>query len=108
MANDEFVNGGRYYDGYDYIYEVNANNNVLVASAPVTVTYQVVPADLAPVSVAAGSNNEVFYTPRPQNPTVPVVSVVTNVGLGVASGSWYDTVYVSSNMSVSGAVRSQN
>ena len=103
QANSYFIDGYGYYD----VYEVNTNNNLLMATAPVTVTYQVVPPDLAPVRVAAVSNSVAFYPSRPQNPVVPVVGVVTNQGPGAASnywGFWYDTVYVSTNTSLSGTV----
>ena len=93
-------------DTYNYIYEGNESNNVMVASQPVTVAYQVRPPDLAPVAVAAVSNNVVFYPPGPQSPTVPVTWAVTNQGIGVASGYWYDRVYVSTNGAASGAVSS--
>jgi uncharacterized repeat protein (TIGR01451 family) len=60
--------------------------------------------------VVPATNNVVFYPTSPQNPTVQVGCVVTNQGNGVAAsanGYWYDTVYVSTNTSISGAVSSQ-
>ena len=107
LANSTFVNSGQTYDG---VYEANTANNAL-ASAAVTVTYQVQPPDLAPVSVVPATNNVAFYPASPQNPTVALISVVTNQGNGVAADGWgytYDTVYVSTNTSSSGAVASQS
>ena len=105
-ANSYFLNGNGYYD----LYETDTNNNLLV-SGPLTLTYQVNPPDLAPVSMAPASNNIIFYPTSPQSPTMPLVSVVTNQGTGVASnvwGFWVDVVYVSTNTSISGAVSSQS
>jgi uncharacterized repeat protein (TIGR03803 family) len=92
------------------LFETNYANNVS-APVPITVDYQVIPPDLAPVSVVSASNNVVFYPTSPQSPTVPVVSIVTNQGPGVATniwGFWYDTIYISTNTSISGAVSSQD
>ena len=90
---------GAYYLIYsandaDGLYEANTSNNVLASSAPVTVTYQLIPPDLAPVSVVPMTNNVVFYPPNLQYPTVQVKWAVTNLGPGVAAGSWYDQIYV--------------
>ena len=103
---------GTYYLIYDAnenggVYETNLKNNFL-ASSPVTLTYQVRPADLAPVSVTLVTNNVAFYPPSPQSPTVSVISVVTNEGLATALGDWADAVYISTNTTLAGVVGSTN
>ena len=89
------------------LYETDATNNTMVASGPVTVSYQVVSPDLAPVSVAVATNHVAFYPPSPQAPTVTVTCVVTNEGQGSALGFWYDSVSVSTNGTASGIIASQ-
>ena len=64
--------------------------------------------DLAPASFVPATNNIVLYPPRPQFPTVQVSFTVTNQGTGVASGSWNDVVYVSTNTTIAGAISSAN
>jgi YD repeat-containing protein len=95
-------------DIYDSLYEGNESNNVLTASVPVTLTYEVRPPDLAPVTFGVASNNVVMYPACPQSPTVPATWAVTNRGTGGAADVWYDQVYVSTNGTVSGAVRTQS
>jgi hypothetical protein len=90
-----------------YLYEADTTNNTLIASVPVTVSYEVVPPDLAPVSVAALSNNVTFDPPSPQQPTVPVLCVVTNEGLGAATGSWFDMISISSDGTTNGIINSE-
>ena len=88
---------GTYYlilsvDDGDYIYEANKANNVLV-SAPLTVTYQVRPPDLAVVSASAPAT---VSSTQPY-PGVQVTWGVTNQGTGLAAGGWYDRVWFSTN-----------
>ena len=73
-------------DASNSIYEAVATNNTLFASVPVTLTYQIVPPDLAPVSVTPLNNAITFYPPSPQSPTASVVYAVTNQGAGTALG----------------------
>jgi uncharacterized repeat protein (TIGR01451 family) len=87
------------------LYQADYSNNQLV-SGPLTVTYQVRPPALAAESVAPASNSVVFYPSSPQSPTVPVSWAVTNVGTGVAAGGWYDRLYVSTNLTVTGQISS--
>jgi hypothetical protein len=51
------------------------------------------PADLAPVAVSAPTS---VISARP-NPTIQVIWGVTNQGMAAASGTWYDTVWFSTN-----------
>jgi hypothetical protein len=102
---------GRYWlifqaNAYGYLYEADATNNTITGSTPVTVTYQVVPPDLAPVSVAPASNNVAWYPASPQSPSIPVVCTITNEGLGAASGNWMDSVYVSTDGTLNGVISS--
>ncbi|MGA2174885.1 MAG: choice-of-anchor tandem repeat GloVer-containing protein [Verrucomicrobiota bacterium] len=88
---------GTYYlivsvDDGNYIYEADKTNNVL-ASAPLTVNYQVRPPDLAVVSASAPAT---VASTQPY-PGVQVTWSVTNQGTGVASGGWYDRVWFSTN-----------
>jgi len=88
---------GTYYlivsvDDGDAIYEANKANNVL-ASAPLTVAYQVRPADLAVVSASAPAT----VSSTQPNPAVQVTWGVTNQGTGAASAVWYDRVWFSTN-----------
>jgi hypothetical protein len=102
---------GAYYlilnvnDGHT-LYESNYANNM--ATVPITITYQVQPPDLAPVSFAPATSNVVFYPPSPQAPTVQVNWTVINQGTGVASGSWEDTGYVSTTTNIAGAISSSS
>jgi hypothetical protein len=88
------------------LYEADTTNTI-TSSAPVTVSYEVVPPDLAPVLVAALSNNVTFAPPSPQAPTVPVVCVVTNEGLGAAVGGWSDMISISTDGTTNGIIDSE-
>jgi hypothetical protein len=86
---------GTYYlfvvvDYQSQVYESTKTNNTSAALALAPVT-----PDLAPVSVSAPAAGTVGQS-------VSVTCVVTNQGLGSASGTWYDGIYFSSN-SVFGA-----
>jgi hypothetical protein len=73
-------------DNYNYVYESNETNNT---SASVPVAFTLVPPDLLPVSVNAPFGIS--------GSSVTVVTVATNQGGGVASGYWYDGIYLSTN-----------
>jgi hypothetical protein len=60
--------------------ESDTTNNTLIDSTPVTVSYRVVPPDLAPLSVVAATNQLGFYPASPQAPNVAVACLVTNEG----------------------------
>lgn len=90
------------------LYEDNATNNTIMSAAPVTVTYQVVPPDLAPLSITPVTNNVVFSPSWYQSPTVDVVYSVTNHGRGEAVGNWTDRVSVSTNGLTNGIVSTQD
>src|SRR5439155_1619704 len=90
-------------DIYNQIPESNEGNNT---SAPVFGTFDLRAPDLAPVGFGVSSNNVVLYPTSPQSPTVTASWAVTDQGTGAAAspyGYWFDTVYVSTNTSISGA-----
>jgi hypothetical protein len=96
-------------NNYNYLYEARATNDTLIAPLPVTVTTQLTPPDLAPVSVAALSNRVAFYPSSPgASPAIAVAYTVTNLGPETAFGEWADTVSVSTNGTADGIVASQD
>src|SRR5438034_450265 len=83
---------GTYYlifsaDNDGYLFEGNNGNNVL-ASVPVTLTYEVRPPVLAPITHIPDQSNIMLYASTPESPTVQVVWGVTNQGVGPALNSW--------------------
>jgi uncharacterized repeat protein (TIGR03803 family) len=77
--------------GYDFIYESNYSNNIS-AGTPGTFS-QSAPPDLTVLSAAAPAT----VTAARPNPSVPVTWAVTNQGVGLAPGGWYDRVWFSAN-----------
>lgn len=87
------VNSGTYYlvfkaDTDGSLYESNTNNNSIV----VPITFNITPADLAPIVVQAPS-----VLNGPAHALVRLVWGSTNQGTGAALDTWQDTVYVSTN-----------
>src|SRR5438045_898132 len=85
---------GTYYlifsaDNDGYLFEGNNGNNVL-ASVPVTLTYEVRPPDLAPITVLPDQTNIEIGRATCREPAEQVVWGVTNQGVGPALNSWYD------------------
>ncbi|MGA2556269.1 MAG: LamG-like jellyroll fold domain-containing protein, partial [Verrucomicrobiota bacterium] len=77
-------------DAGNSIYEASLSDKV---SNPINGTFTLIPPDLMPISVAAPGAT----TAAQANPTVQVSWVVTNQGIGAASGGWYDGVWFSTN-----------
>src|SRR5207253_2550737 len=80
----------------EYLYEPNFSNNVAFASAPVHLSYTLVPPDLVAGPLEVSQTNISFVANQPsQSATVTVSWVVTNIGPGAATNDWYDAVFVS-------------
>jgi len=77
-------------DAGNSIYEATLSDKV---SNPVNGTFTLIPPDLMPISVTAPPAT----TAAQANPTVQVSWMVTNQGIGAASGGWYDRVWFSTN-----------
>jgi subtilase family serine protease len=75
-------------DADNALFEANENNNL----ATVQVTFNIQPADLAPLALAVPS-----VVTGPPNPKLLFSWGVTNQGLGAAMPAWPDRLYVSTN-----------
>jgi subtilase family serine protease len=75
-------------DGDNALFEANENNNL----ATVRVTFNIQPADLAPLALAVPS-----VVTGPPNPKLLFSWGVTNQGVGAAMPGWQDRLYFSTN-----------
>lgn len=89
------VPAGDYYlslktDRFEELIELNETNNTFFI--PITITP---PADLAPIALRAPS----AITSSHPRPKIDITWSVTNQGAATVPGSWYDTIYISTNPS---------
>jgi hypothetical protein len=86
-----------YVDAGDYTVEADEANNILAIS----ITFNILPPDLTPVTFQAPTTVR-----GPPNPSVKFVWKVANQGPGEirADSWWYDSILLSTNGTVSGAI----